>query len=84
MSRVKNNFGTLNAYIVQGDELMKNDRYGYKIIAVIFDENTWCVYRGLTDWEDEEVVSDGSMIPYDAAKILFPTLAQNIANYQDR
>lgn len=81
MSRRMNNNGTLNAYLVQGDEIQKDDRYGYKIIAVVFDENSWCAFRGLTDMDDDYISRCGDEVPYEAARYLFSTLANNLENY---
>ena len=81
MSRFVNDNGTLNAYEIRGDELFPNDRFGYKIIAVVYDAKHWCAYQGLTDWSDEKIASNGDEIPFDVARRLFTTLANNIPEY---
>jgi hypothetical protein len=79
--RDANENGTLNAYEICGYEMLPNDRYGYKIIAVVYDDQHWCAFRGLTDWSDEKVASQGDYIPSEVAQDLFPTLYNNIPQY---
>lgn len=68
--------GTLNPYVVTGAEVQDNDRYGYKIVAVIAEGyNGWAAYRGPTGWSDEVVASNGDPISFELAQLLFPTLA---------
>lgn len=81
MSRIKNTNGTLNAYNISGYEVQPNDRFGYKICAKVWNENSWCAFRGLTDWTDEEVVSRGEEVSYEVAKWMFSTIANTIPNY---
>jgi hypothetical protein len=68
--------GTLNAYLVEWDEIKPGDRYGYKVVAVI-DENIpcWRAYRGPTGWTDEQVAENCDSITETAARALFPTIA---------
>lgn len=79
--RYINENGTLNAYNICGDEIKPNDRYGYKIIAVVYDESFWAAYMGLTDWDDERVACEGDKISYEIAKRLFSTIDAVIPNY---
>jgi hypothetical protein len=81
MSRNKNSTGTLNPYTVSGYEIMEQDRYGYKIVAVVHSKDFWTAYRGLTDWSDQHVALEGDTISYETAKLLFPTIAATIPNY---
>jgi hypothetical protein len=68
--------GTLNAYMVRGNEVQPGDRYGYKIVAVINEGwNGWAAYRGPTTWSDEKVAANGDAISKEAAEALFSTLA---------
>jgi hypothetical protein len=83
MTRIYNDNNTLNAYNISGFEIRPNDRYGYKIVAVVWDEDSWCAFRGLTDWDDEYVKASGEEIPYEVAKYLFPTIASNIPTYEN-
>jgi hypothetical protein len=65
---------TLNPYIIGASEIKVNDRFGYKLIAKVW-EYSWCVYRGPTDWGDEKVALDGDAVDKKVAVALFPTLA---------
>jgi hypothetical protein len=76
MSRNSNSEGTLNAYTIQPDEIQEGDRFGYKIVAGIWEGwNGWCAFRGPTAWTDQQVLDEGDEISFVAAKLLFPTLA---------
>lgn len=76
MTRKFNSQGTLSAYHVHPDEVKKGDRYGYKIVACVWESwNGWCAFSGPTDWTDERVAKYGDEIPEEAANLLFPTLA---------
>lgn len=68
--------GTLNAYLIEWNEIQPGDRYGYKVVVVI-DENVpcWRAYRGPTSWTDAHVAANGDSIPEAAARALFPTIA---------
>lgn len=81
MTRIYNDNSTLNAYNISGFEVKPDDRFGYKICAKVWDEHSWCAFRGLTDWSDERVIASGEKIPYDIAKWLFSTIANVIPNY---
>lgn len=83
MTRFINDEGTLNAYNISGFEIQPNDRFGYKIIACVWDENSWCAFMGLTDWTDADVASRGEQIPFEVAKYLFSTIANTIPNYEN-
>lgn len=65
-----------NAYNKRPADMKVGDLYGYKIVAEIYGGITWAAYRGLTDWNDEEVASNGDKIDYKAARLLFPTIDQ--------
>jgi len=68
--------GTLNAYLIQGNEVQGGDRYGYKIVAVIHEGwSGWAAYKGPTSWSDAEVAASGDPVSQAAAEALFPTLA---------
>ena len=75
MSREYNTNNTLSPYVIRANEIWVNDLYGYKVIAVIYPNNIWCAYRGLTDWSDEFVQKHGDKLSKSAAEELFPTLA---------
>jgi len=79
MTKVLNSQGTLNPYVICGDEIINSDRYGYKIIVVVRSNKTWNAYRGLTDWTDDEVARNGDAISHKIAAALFPTLDHNLA-----
>jgi hypothetical protein len=68
--------GTLNPYMVTGNEVHGGDRYGYKIICTI-DEgwNGWRAYRGPTSWSDAKIADEGDPISEEIATALFPTIA---------
>ncbi len=83
MTRYYNSNGTLNAYNICGDEILPDDTYGYKIIAKIWNANSWCAFRGNTDWLDEEVLAKGEQIPFEIAKYLFSTIANNMSHYEN-
>lgn len=80
MTRYANSNGTLNEYCVRPDEVQTNDRYGYKVIAVM-DEHFWTAYKGLTDWSDERTAAEGDSIPEEAAIVLFPSLHSTNRTY---
>lgn len=78
MSNVPNANGTMNPYIVSPVEIIPEQGYGYKVIAVAWGSwNGWCAYRGLTDWDDNRVLESGDEISYEAAKALFPSFANS-------
>ena len=80
--RVKNTQGTLNVHNVNGDEIQDNDRYGYKIVAVVYPDGFWSAYVGHTDWSDTKVADNGDKLSYNIARDLFSTLdAVLIWNY---
>jgi len=81
MTREMNENGTMNAYVVSGDEVNPDDRYGYKIVAVILSEYFWAAYMGLTDWSDARCASSGDKVPYEVAQRLFSTIDAVIPNY---
>lgn len=78
-----NENGTLNPYVLNGFEMHSGDRGGYKVCYKVWSEDTWCAYRGLTDWDDSDVVARGEVIPFEAAKILFSTVAARYENYEN-
>ena len=79
--RIINLNGTLNSYNISGYEIRDGDRFGYKVIAVIYSKDNWCAFRGLTDWDDSRVAERGDEIPLEIAQYLFPTVAANIPRY---
>ena len=81
MAREINENGTINAYIISGDEVKPNDRYGYKIVAVVYGKHFWAAYKGLTHWSDERCASDGDKVLYDIASRIFSTIDAVIPNY---
>lgn len=62
---------TLNPVTVVPNTLKAGDRLGLKIIAVINWDGTWTAYRGLTDWDDEKVASNGDALLREQAEPLF-------------
>jgi hypothetical protein len=81
MSRHVNSNGTLNAYNIAPHEVLSGDRYGYKLVAVV-DDSFWTVYKGLTDWTDEEVASKGDAVSEEVAVALFPSLRYDRLYYR--
>jgi hypothetical protein len=79
MTRALNSQGTLNPYVICGNEIINLDRFSYKVVAVVGNNNTWNAYRGLTDWDDDEVARNGDAISHKAAAALFPTLDNNLS-----
>lgn len=78
--RTINSQGTLNSYVVTPDEIKVGDRFGYKIVAKVWEipwgsESCWCAYRGLTDWTDQRCEEEGDEIDEEVANQLFPSLA---------
>ena len=69
---------TLNPDTIRGDELLSDDHYGFKIIAVVGFANDWAAYIGPTTWSDERVAREGNKADREAAERLFPTLAANL------
>jgi hypothetical protein len=62
---------TLNPVEVNPNELKSDDILGFKVVAVIGYAHDWAAYRGLTDWDDEEVASQGDKLSKEAAEALF-------------
>jgi hypothetical protein len=83
MVRIFNKENTLNSYSITLNEIEVGDRFGYKIIAVVHEEDSWLAYRGLSHWGDSEVAERGDPISYEIAKLLFPTIANSIKYYRD-
>lgn len=81
MSRHVNSQGTLNAYNIRPDEVKDQDRYGYKIVAVI-DDHFWTVFKGLTNWEDWDVAERGDAVSEGVALALFPSLQYDRIYYR--
>lgn len=81
MAREANTNGTLNAYVANGIDVQSGDRFGYKIVAIVYSEHFWAAYRGLTDWSDSRCADSGDKISYDVARELFPTINAVIDNY---
>jgi hypothetical protein len=81
--------GTLHAWDIDGWEVKPNDRFGYKIIAVIHGVTKdgkpmiWSAYRGYTGQTDEEIASNGDIILYEIAKLLFPTIDAVVPEYRE-
>jgi hypothetical protein len=78
--RNMNSEGTLNAHEVLPDEIDSGDRYGYKFVAVVYEDH-WIAYRGSTDWTDERVIEDGEYVDRKLAIAMFPDL-QNDRDYR--
>jgi hypothetical protein len=81
MTRRANENGTLNSYLIEPDEIEADDRYGYKVVAVIHADDCWGVYRGLTDWTDATVAIAGDGVSFEVARLLFPTIAATVSHY---
>lgn len=73
---------TLNAYMIQPNEIRPGDRFGYKVIVMIYPDAIWTAYRGPTGWPDQRVAEEGDVIDEAAAKLLFPTIAANYIYYR--
>lgn len=82
---------TLNPYTTRpGDFLASAEkRMGYKIVAMVnafktgTGKATWCAYKGLTDWTDEQVAQQGDALTEEQALVLFPTMRFVEAVYVD-
>jgi hypothetical protein len=81
--REANENGTLNAYIVRGDEVQTGDWFGYKIIAVVQSEYFWAAYMGLAHWSDSQTAHSGDKVSHEIAAKLFPTIDAVIPNYNN-
>ncbi len=77
MSRDYNSSSTLNPYTIRPTEIESQDRLGYKVVAVVFDNGYWCAYKGLTDWTDLYTQKHGDAVSYEVARLLFPALADS-------
>lgn len=75
--------GTKNAYTTRPMDIKDKDRFGYKIIAIISGD-TWCAYRGGTDWSDERTAIEGDPIAIEVAEYLFPSIAKLDISYQNQ
>jgi hypothetical protein len=80
--RLKNSEGTLNPYEISGGEIQPDDRFGYKVIAVVYSDQEWMAYSGYTDWSDEKIAANGDEVFWDVAKYLFSTIANTIPHYR--
>ena len=78
MTRDVNENGTLNAYVANGMEILPNDRFGYKIVAVVYSKYFWAAYR---DWSDSRCADNGDKVSHEVARALFPTIDAVIPNY---
>lgn len=66
---------TLNAYVIQGDEVQPGDRFGYKVILTVDAHvKQFRAYMGGTDWSDSHVRSNGDSVNEIVVKALFPTV----------
>ncbi len=74
MGRFFNREGTLSSYNISSDEILVDDRFGYKIVAIVRND-CWSAYRGSTDWTDSEIGHRGDVIPENIATYLFPSVA---------
>ncbi len=81
--RISNTQGTLNSRQITGNEVRPNDRFGYKIIAVIYSDGRWCAYRGFTEQTDDEIAAFGDEVLESVARSLFPTIANNVPVYEN-
>lgn len=81
MTRIIYNNGTLSAYNISSHEIQPEDIFGYKIVAKIWDDKSWCAFRGQTDWSDDKVWANGDEISFEVARLLFPTIAHTVAYY---
>jgi len=81
MTRTSFGNGTLNAYTIAPMEIKNKDRFGYKVIAVIHDDQYWCAYRLPTTALDSEWTDFGDAISFAAADALFPTLSSSGRSY---
>ncbi len=69
--------------MVTPDEIRNGDRFGYKVMAVIHSDQSWCAYRGNTEWSDEQIAQNGDEISHQVARELFPTLANSGRTYEN-
>ncbi len=56
--------------------LVAGTRVPVKIVAVVGYGNDWAAYIGPSEWTDQRVSEEGDKISEDAAKNLFPAMAQ--------
>lgn len=79
MTRHINENGTLNPYVLRADEVKNNDQMGYKVIMVIQKHSqSFCAYRGLTDWSDKRVVEEGDKVSDGVCQALFPAVVEGL------
>ena len=66
---------TMDAYNMRPDEVLDNDQFGYKYIAVVNGE-FWSLFRGFTNWNDDFIRTSGDRV-YDEefARKMFPVLS---------
>jgi hypothetical protein len=83
MTRNVNSNGTLNSYVVSPDEVQPEDRYGFKVVAVVYSKNFWAAYRCYTDWDDQRVADYGDKLSHEVAALLFPSIDAAIPNYNN-
>ena len=81
MTRNVNSQGSLNAYMISPVEIEAGDRYAYKLVAVI-DEHFWTVFKGLSDWTDQDVADGGDSVSEEVATALFPSLSYDRTYYR--
>ena len=48
--------------------------FGFKVVAVIGQDNDWAAYRGALNWTDEQVVEEGDKLNPTQAYALFPEI----------
>ena len=66
---------TLNAYVIQPDEIQPGDRFGYKVILVVDKHiKMFRAYYGGTEKTDNQIQSNGDSVSEDVVKVLFPTI----------
>lgn len=64
-------------YHMRPDEFKPGDQIAIKVVAVVGHEGDWAAYRGMANWEDEQVATEGDKINREAAVALFPSIASD-------
>jgi hypothetical protein len=62
-------------------ELSPDDAMAVKVVAVIGHAKDFAVYEGPSDWTDEKVAAEGTMILEPGARAIFPVC--RLLRYRD-
>lgn len=59
------------------------DAFAFKVVAVVSDIGTWTAYRGPSDWSDEKVAAQGSLLLRSQVHLLFYVLMASTYIYEE-